>query len=166
MEIIPATEADIPELVELWVEFFDYHRDIDAYYTRSEDAHEHIEKRLREKIEGEDALVLSAVDAGKVVGYSLSWMAEGSPFVRENKYGLICELAVTSSHRGRGIGENLLERTLRWFETRGVKRIVIYTLAGNRRAIAFWKRHGFERTMQCMERLLDVPVDDERAAGR
>jgi ribosomal protein S18 acetylase RimI-like enzyme len=160
MEIVEATESHIPALLELWTEFFDYHRDIDPYYTRSEDALVHIGKRLREKMEDEDSQVLVAVEGDTVVGYSLSWIADNSPFVKEKQHGFICDLAVTSAHRGKGIGENLLERTLAWFTAKGIRRIAIYTLTGNPRAIAFWKCHGFEATMQCMERLLDIPGDD------
>jgi ribosomal protein S18 acetylase RimI-like enzyme len=154
--IIEATEAHIPELFQLWTEFFDYHRDIDPYYTRTKDARDHIEKRFREKIEDEDSQVLVAVEAGRVVGYSLFWIAEGSPFVEQRRYGFICDLAVTSGRRGKGIGENLLDKTLAWFRTRGIRRIAIYTLTGNPKGIRFWKRHGFKPTMQCMERLLDI----------
>jgi ribosomal protein S18 acetylase RimI-like enzyme len=160
MKIVEATESHVPELLRLWTEFFDYHRDIDPYYTRSEDAHEHIEKRFREKIEGRDSQVLVAVEDGKVIGYSLFWIADNSPYVREKQHGFICDVAVTSGHRGKGIGERLLESTRAWFKAQGIKRIAIYTLTGNQRAIAFWKRHGFEPTMQCMERLLDIDGED------
>jgi ribosomal protein S18 acetylase RimI-like enzyme len=157
MEIIEATETHIPALLELWTEFFDYHRDIDPYYTRSEDALVHIEKRFREKLEVEDSQVLVAVEEDRVIGYSLFWIADNSPYVKEKRHGFICDLAVTSTHRSGGIGERLLENTLAWFRAKGIKRIAIYTLTGNPRAIAFWDRHGFEPTMQCMERILDVP---------
>jgi ribosomal protein S18 acetylase RimI-like enzyme len=160
MEIEPATEAHIPELVELWAEFFDYHRDIDPYYSRTDDARVHIEKRFREKIDGEDSQVLVAVEAGEVVGYSLFWIAEGSLFVRQRSYGFICDLAVTSGHRGKGIGESLLERTLAWFKIKGIRRITIYALVGNPAAVRFWERHGFKATMQCMERIMDVAPED------
>jgi ribosomal protein S18 acetylase RimI-like enzyme len=160
MEIIEATASHVPELYELWTEFFDYHRDIDPYYSRTEDAQEHIEKRFREKIEGEDSQVLVAVEEGEVVGYSLFWIAEGSLFVRQRRYGFICDLAVESGHRGRGIGDSLLEATLAWFETKKVKRIVIYVLVGNAKAMNFWERHGFEAKMQCMERIAEIADKD------
>jgi ribosomal protein S18 acetylase RimI-like enzyme len=160
MEIIPATEADIPELVDLWVEFFDYHRDVDPYYTRSEDARKHIEKRFREKIEDGDSRVLAAVEDGKVLGYSLFWIAEGSTFIRQRRYGFISDLAVTSDHRGRGIGDSLLERTLAWFETKKIERIIINVLVGNPKAIRFWERHGFEVREHCMERITEIADED------
>lgn len=156
MEIIEAAESHIPALLELWTEFFDYHRDIDPYYTRSEDALVHIGKRFKEKIADRDSQVLVAVEGDTVIGYSLFWIADNSPFVKEKKHGFICDLAVTSRHRGKGIGERLLERTLAWFMAKGISRIAIYTLIGNTRAAAFWRCHGFQPTMQCMERLLDI----------
>ena len=160
MEIIEATASHMPELYKLWTEFFDYHRDIDPYYTRSEDAQEHIEKRFREKIEGEDSQVLVAVEGGGVVGYSLSWIGEGSPFVKHRRYGFISDLAVASDRRGRGIGDSLIGTTLAWFETKRVKRIIINVLVGNPKAIRFWERHEFEAKMQCMERMVEIAPED------
>lgn len=163
MEIVEAAELHIPALLELWREFFDYHRDIDPYYARSEDALDHIGKRFREKIAERDSQVLVAVEGGAVIGYSLFWIADDSPFVREKKHGFICDLAVTSTHRSKGVGEKLLERTLAWFRAKGIRRIAIYTLTGNPRAAAFWRRHGFEPTMRCMERLLDISGEERGA---
>jgi ribosomal protein S18 acetylase RimI-like enzyme len=155
MDIVEAAESHIAELFTLWAEFFDYHRDIDPYYERTEDARIHIEQRFREKIESPDGQVLAAVHEGRVIGYSLFWIAEGSPFVKQRRYGFICDLAVTSAHRGGGIGDNLLRQTLAWFRAKGIRRIAIYALVGNRGAIRFWERHGFKATMQCMERISD-----------
>jgi ribosomal protein S18 acetylase RimI-like enzyme len=162
MQITEATESHIPELLALWTEFFDYHRDIDPYFTRSEDAHRHIEKRLREKIEGADSGVFVALEDGKVIGYSLFWIADTSPFIKERKYGFICDLAVTATHRGRSVGGDLLEETLAWFKAHRIRRITLFLVAGNKMGLAFWKRHGFEPSMLSMEKLLDV---DEREQG-
>jgi ribosomal protein S18 acetylase RimI-like enzyme len=156
MEMMEASELHIPDLFRLWTEFFDYHRDIDPYYSRTEDAQQHIEKRFREKITSDDSGVLVAVEDGKAIGYSLFWLAEGSPFVKQRQYGFICDLAVTSAHRGRGIGDGLLEKTLAWFMAKGIRRIAIYTLVGNDGAVRFWEQHGFRAMMQCMERVLDI----------
>jgi ribosomal protein S18 acetylase RimI-like enzyme len=159
MDITEAAESHVPELVRLWTEFFDYHRDIDPYYTRSEDAHRHIERRFREKIQGSDSGVLVAVEKGEVIGYSLFWIAPNSPYIKEKHHGFISDLAVASGRRDRGVGERLLERTLAWFKAKGIGRVVLYTLPGNQRAVEFWRRHGFETRMQCMERLLEVTDD-------
>jgi ribosomal protein S18 acetylase RimI-like enzyme len=160
MEIVEAKETQVPELFRLWTEFFDYHRDIDPYYSRTEDARVHIEKRFREKIESEDGQVLVAVCDGDMVGYSLFWVGEGSPFVKQRRYGFICDLAVTSNQRGKGIGSALLESTLAWFKAKGIERIAIYTLVGNAKAVRFWERQGFKATMQCMEQVIEITDSD------
>lgn len=165
MEIVEAAEARIPELLRLWAEFFDYHRDIDPYYSRTEDSAAHIEKRFREKMADQDAQVLVALEAGEVVGYSLFWITEGSPFIEDRTYGFISDLAVTSARRGNGIGSALLERTLAWFKARCIRRVAIYTLVGNPRGISFWERHGFKATMQCMEHVSEV-ADSDSGWGR
>ncbi len=44
MEITEARENHIPEIVELWKEFMDFHRDIDPRFPMRKDAHTNWEK--------------------------------------------------------------------------------------------------------------------------
>jgi ribosomal protein S18 acetylase RimI-like enzyme len=154
MQIMEANETHIPQIVKLWVEFFDYHSELDPFFTRSEDAEMHVEKRLRDRIADEDGQVLVAVEGERVVGYSLCWIGENAGFFKERKYGHICDLAVTASHRGKGTGHKLLERILAWFESRHIPRAALFVVSKNQPAVAFWTKHGFRPVTQVMEILL------------
>lgn len=56
--------------------------------------------------------------------------------------GLIQELVVTASERGKGIGGCLLESFMQLMEAQGTVEISVGVMPGNRGAIAFYKRHG------------------------
>ena len=49
MEIRPATLKDVPGLVDLWIEFMDFHTALDPDYVRSPDAVENWTAHVTEK---------------------------------------------------------------------------------------------------------------------
>ena len=50
---------------------------------------------------------------------------------------------ITSSYRGRGLGRALAASSFRFAKSRGYEKILIYVLADNDRALAFYKSLGF-----------------------
>lgn len=96
MEIILAKDTHVPEMVEIWKEFMDFHKDIDPHFTRSEDGHSNFEKFVKNLIKADNAQVLVALERGQVVAYSISKIAEHPPVFQHRTYGLIVDLAVKS----------------------------------------------------------------------
>lgn len=143
MEIALATDSHVPEIVEIWKEFMDFHKDIDSVFTRSEDGHVTFGKFVRGLIESDDSQVLVALDKGRVVAYSFSRIAERPPVYQDEKYGLISDMAVKSTHRRKGVGEQLLAKIYEWFESRKMNRIELRVVARNQIGYSFWKKHGF-----------------------
>lgn len=45
---------------------------------------------------------------------------------------------------GYGIGKHLLQQTLSWVDTNGMKKISLNVLETNERAISLYKKYGFE----------------------
>ena len=106
IEIARATESHIPDIVELWREFMDHHKDIDPRFPVKEDAHLGFEQHLREQMDAEDTLVMVALDESRVVGFSISQVQEYAPiWVEREKYGFIDTMAITADYRRHGIGE-------------------------------------------------------------
>jgi hypothetical protein len=79
MEIIRATEHHIPEIVELWIGFMDFHQEIDPALKRGEDGHLAFEKCLRDSMSSEDSQVLVALDDNNVAGLSISQISQPLP---------------------------------------------------------------------------------------
>jgi len=60
------------------------------------------------------------------------------------KHGGLLGMGVISEHRGKGIGKELLLRTVDHARKTGLKRIELEVFANNSVAIALYKRCGFE----------------------
>ena len=150
MKILTANEEHVPWIVEIWKEFIDFHRDIDPFFTRSRKGHIRFEQFLREMMESQDGLVLIATFQDEPVAYSISKINRYPPVFLLSDYGYICDMAVKSTHRRKGIGERMLLEILKWFDARGMKRIELRVIAKNKMGVSFWKKMGFETYAHAM----------------
>jgi GNAT superfamily N-acetyltransferase len=144
MKIVRAQEAHVPEITELWKELMDYHRQLDGFYSRREDAEDNFHMYLRDCMDASDCLAIVAVENGRALGYSVSSISSHPPVLEIEEYGLIRDMAVGSEYRGRGIGSALLMETLDWFSEKGIERIELHVAAGNPIGNSFWSKHGFK----------------------
>jgi ribosomal-protein-alanine N-acetyltransferase len=78
----------------------------------------------------------SAVREEGVVGFSALWFAAD-----EAELG---DLAVDPDHRGRGIGRQLLERSVEVARRRGVRTLYLEVRESNTAARALYETHGFQ----------------------
>ncbi len=147
MEIISATDTHIPEIVELWKEFMDHHKDIDPRFPVRKDAYVEWEKHLRGLMKSEDNQILVALDSSYIVGYSIAQISRYAPLWERETYGTISDLAVKSDYRRKGIGEKMLAKIYQWFESRNIGRIELSVAARNQVGYSFWKKHGFQDYM-------------------
>ncbi len=147
MEIITATEKHIPEIVELWKEFMDHHKDIDPRFPTRKDAPSNWEKHLRDLMKSQDNQILVALDRGYIVGYSIAQISRYAPLWERETYGVIDSMAVQSDYHRKGIGERMLAKIYEWFESRKIDRIELSVAARNQVGYSFWKKHGFQDYM-------------------
>ena len=143
MEITVATENHVLEIIELWKEFMDFHKDVDPRFPMSKNAHLSFEKHVRNSINSEDSHILVALDKDRVVGFSTAQIGKYPPVFERDTYGLISNMTVQSNYRRQGIGEQLLAKIYEWFESRNIDRIELSVAAKNQIGYSFWKKHGF-----------------------
>jgi ribosomal protein S18 acetylase RimI-like enzyme len=143
IEIVEAKDSHVIDMIELWKEFMDFHRNIDAQFTRGENGHAAFRTHVLDWIQSEDALVLAALENSRVVGYSMSEIRKYPPVYDKDSYGIIESMAVASSHRRRGIGDLMLVRIFDWFASRNIDRIELSVAARNQVGYSFWRKHGF-----------------------
>ena len=92
-------------------------------------------KKLREKIENKNEILLIAEENHQIVGIALGREAEG-----------VCSLgflAVTKECRGRGVGSSLLNRFIREGRKRKAHKISLYTSPHLVPAIRLYVSNGF-----------------------
>ena len=63
-------------------------------------------------------------------------------------------MGVAASHRGQGLGARLLATTLEAAEAAGITRVELMVLVENIRAVALYRRHGFETEGRCRRYLV------------
>jgi len=100
-------------------------------------------RREREWVRGFDdrlsVLYVAEVD-GRVVG-QLDVHISGYP---KAKHVANLGIAVVKAYRDRGVGRALMERALAWMEGKGVEKATLEVFSTNTRAIALYKKMGFE----------------------
>jgi ribosomal protein S18 acetylase RimI-like enzyme len=143
IKIVKAEEHHIPDICNLWLEFMRFHQNIDPIFTPRDGAVTGFkEEQVQRLMKLEDGLVLIALDGERAVGYSLSEI-RSSRGLKIDKYGAIDHVAVKAGYRRKGVGEEMLNEILKWFQSRNIDRVELEVLAKNQVAYAFWKKHGF-----------------------
>ena len=122
----------------------DYHKKLDSLFTRRENAHLNFEKYIKELIKSDNTQVLVALDKQDVVGYSISLIQFYPPVFKQRTYGLINDLAIKTTHRRKGLGEQMLSKMFQWFKSHELDRIELRVSVKNKIGYSFWKKQGFK----------------------
>ncbi|MFZ2146172.1 MAG: GNAT family N-acetyltransferase [Sedimentisphaerales bacterium] len=139
-----ATKKDVSSIVELWKELMDFHKKLDAFFSRSASGHERFAEFLLGNIENKDSCVLVAADGGRLVGYCQACMAKYPPVLVGEKYVEIFDMAVTEKYQRQGIGRMIIDALRLWYADKNVDRIELKYLTANKTAEEFWIRMGFK----------------------
>ena len=143
--ITKATARDVPQLCELLAILFAQEADFKPDSGRQERA-------LRLIIEQPGVgRIYCAREGGRVVGmvsllFTIS-TAEGG------RAAWLEDMIVHPSHRGRGIGDRLLDHAIREAKDFGCSRITLLTDSTNTSAMRFYERAGFARSRMVPFRL-------------
>jgi ribosomal protein S18 acetylase RimI-like enzyme len=93
---------------------------------------------------------------GDMFGFSLSngngmFVAFDGPAIvgiiteyRHEPYGHTLGMLVDERYRGQGVGAALLEHLIAWAQTRGINALALLVFPHNERAIALYRKFGFE----------------------
>jgi ribosomal protein S18 acetylase RimI-like enzyme len=93
---------------------------------------------------GENVIFAVRDDMGAVIGFC--WVVLFDPGT--GLEGEIAEVSVAPEHRGRQIGEQLMERAVRLFRERGVTLGYVWTRPENEAAVRLYRSAGFESNRQ------------------
>jgi len=102
---------------------------------------------LSSQLDDPDTVLLVAEGEGHVRGYTYATV-EGYDYMSlRGPAGVLNDIVVDASYRGRGIGRMLLEATMDELKARSVPRVVLSTAEQNEAAQHLFERSGFRRTM-------------------
>jgi len=148
IEIRDAAVEDVPAIIEIWKELMDFHKGLDAFFSRSVTGHERFAEFLTSNIEEKDSCVLVAADGGHIVGYCQACISKYPPVLVREKYVEIFDMAVTKKYQRQGIGRMIIDALRRWYSDKDVDRIELKYLTSNKSAEEFWTKMGFKPYLQ------------------
>ena len=142
VEIRPYRAADLPALHEITMEAFDgvsIDQIIERRYGLLGDSDwktrkaGHIDDDVRRDVDG----MFVAEQDGQIVGYITTWRDVVAGI------GHIPNLAVREGYRGKGIGRQMIQHGLDFFEATGMTHARIETLAHNKASDHLYRSIGF-----------------------
>ncbi|MFL1671877.1 GNAT family N-acetyltransferase [Paenibacillus dendritiformis] len=98
------------------------------------------EQLIRADSEKKRNIFLVAVVEDRIVGYSRCEGSQLKRFYHKVEFG-VC---VQKEFWGYGIGKNLLKQSMAWADSNGITKITLNVLETNDKAIALYKKLGFE----------------------
>ena len=140
IEYTETNEQDLNLIAVLWQKQLEYHKALSQHFS------EYLDKMtfdlrkmgLLEKFrEGAICIELARdTDTGELVGYCLGTISG-------DRQGEIESIYIEPDYRRSGIGDNLMNKALRWMDERSVVRKVLGVGAGNEDVFAFYGRYNF-----------------------
>ncbi len=95
------------------------------------DSREGIEKYLLRN----PSTTFVAEEEGRIVGVMMAG--------HDGRRGMIHHTAVRESHRGRGVGSELLKRVMAAMDEEGILKVALVAFSSNEGGNAFWEKAGF-----------------------
>ena len=149
MTIRPATLDDLSAIGRLGALLVKTHYDFDPKRFMAPTRHTEsgYASFLGSQLGREDVVVLVAAESGTVIGYTYAgvegrdWMSLRGPA------GVLYDIVVDPTRRGRGVGRALLEATVAALRSRGSPQVVLSTADRNAAAQRLFESAGFRRTM-------------------
>jgi ribosomal protein S18 acetylase RimI-like enzyme len=149
-----ATEQDLPALQALWIEFIDFPRTRDPYFTRSAQGHELFAQLVLDHLDSDRTRIVVDTDRDTVIGYVIARIEEGPKMYQGDQYGYLEDVVVAAGQRRRGIGTALYQALAAWLREQGIERIELEIAIQNEVATAFWREQGFQVFMQRLAKVL------------
>lgn len=158
LRIVPATNYDVPLILEFIRELAAYERHLDRV--------EATEARIRETLFGNEpaASVIFAYDGDKPVGFAVFYFTYSTFAGLPGIY--LEDLFVKPEARGLGIGRQLLRYVARLAKEKGCWRIEWAVLHWNETAISFYRKLGaIPMEEWAVYRLFGAPLDQLAGEG-
>lgn len=107
------------------------------------DGKEKWRKYITAKLDNVQAQLPSCIlvykEDGNILAFCVLELAEDG----DRPFGVICDMLVREDVRGKGLGRQMFEKAVEWFQGLSVRDIYLESGAENHRAHAFFEQHGF-----------------------
>lgn len=141
MIIRPAKKSDTKKIAKLWLDFVEYHRQLEEATPRvAAGGEERYAMQIRWSIEDDYAQTFVAEDEDKVIGYVYGMvMSLTAEMFEDERAGMVADIYVIPDYQGQGVGKALMETMKDWFKLRGASYYEWYVAVENERGVRFWR---------------------------
>lgn len=144
-----ARPEDVPLIGRLWESLVDYHHQLDHNLpTAANDGGRLYAQRIQGRLADTHTRVFVAEEDGRVVGYVLSVIVDMPPEMFAHTVGgFLADIYVEPDYRRHGIGRELVNAVVAWFQSCGATYYEWYVAAENAAGHAFWESVGGRNLM-------------------
>lgn len=147
-----ARPGDLPGIVRLWREMWDFHAPLDPRFEATPAADTVMAGWIEENLGSERSAVFVAGESGGLEGYCLAMILENPPVLPHQFYGYVSEVSVRP--RRRGLGGRLLEAAHAWFREHRLPYVEVNVSVRNEAARRFWRKNGYGEFLERLRREL------------
>jgi len=148
IEIRRATRRELPKIAKLAGELVRQHSAFDAKrFLFIDNPEKGYEWWFGKELLNKKALILCAKLDREIVGYAYARLEPRDWNALLDAHGALHDILVADSARRKGVGKQLLTRTLAELRARGAPRVVLHTAIRNRAAQKLFAAVGFRKTM-------------------
>jgi ribosomal protein S18 acetylase RimI-like enzyme len=156
VKIRKATQHDIEDILKLKIKLKNQDIKTDPYLKPVDEAEDIYKKYLVHdlKMQNIDRIILVAVEDGKIIAYIRGLLVKTLHIFNVKLRGIIDNLYVEEKYRKKGIAKKLIDELIKWFKEKNVDVMTLHVYPHNSRAIALYKKFGFNKYSLNMSRKL------------
>lgn len=147
LELISGGRELLEDVRNLWEKLNTYHRNHSTHFSNKFDCLT-FEKRKQKFLNTDLEVHIDLIEDKEscaYIGYCIGTL-------NKELDGEIDSLFIESKYRQYGLGAELMNRSLEWFENRHARSIIIGVCAGNESALNFYQKFGFFKRSYILER--------------
>ena len=117
-----------------------------GFFTPNSYSKEQIERYLKEALESNTCKVFVATKEEEIVGTIRATIKEAPSFYKDKGIGFTDDLVVKEEYRRNGIGEQLINKTIEYYKSKGISLVESKIYEFNKPSQALSEKLGFKKT--------------------
>ena len=149
MKIVKPGLSELQAVIDLWIDQYDYHHEIDSeyYVPVTEKLKKEFSAYLESAIIADTPHILVAKNEERIIGFITFELSSADYFdAAIKKYGSVIELFVHKDYRREGIGKALMDEVENYFREQGISHIELQCSSYNNIALDFYHKSGYKNS--------------------
>lgn len=156
MIIRKARKEDVSNILDLWRELSEYHRNFNDYMNITSDWRKKLEKVFNKDIESDSSIIYVAEKDGRCIGFIRSEIRNTNNIFVSNKSAFITDIYIEKKYRGIGVAEELVDKVSNWCNEKKVYNLRLNVNSENERAIGLYLKKGFKEVNRTLKKNINV----------